>query len=750
MSDARRLLTNASKGELDPLLEGRPDLAAYFEGGSKIENFNLLRQGGLDRRPGLRLIAKVKDKTKDAILFPFESSVENSYIVEFGDLYNRFIKGKTQLLGGGGLPVEIVSPYAEDILRTTHFAQLNDVLFLWNRLLRQQRLSRISDTSWSLQPITYLPPPSFQAKTDISGGTITLTPGAVSGLSVIFAASAPVFFEADVGRQIVYGASRGIITALGASGGDIASPNDHVRVDIIDAFPNTNPIPAGEWLLDLSPQTTLNPDKKEPIGAKVGLAAGSNAFRAADVGKYISIYGGLVKITTVTDPLNIIGEILSVMEGAEDADPPATVAGAWTLEVESWSIINGFPATGDFWSGRQIQASTFAQPNTWWASEPDDYNKYATGVSAGRAVEYTIATKGLNPIQWLANNLALFVGTAGTEHRITSGKDGEALGGDKIPFEEKSTEHGSSPIQPTVISRRVIFVDRSRKQIYSIAFNIEEDGFDALELTGPASHITGTGIRLGPSAFAKRPDSRLYWVRDDGELITLTYFHHEKVIGFTRIVTDGLFRAVACVPQTSGKPDLVYCIVERTIQGVQEQYIEVFDDDATELADRPWTSLQTDSAVLYDLSSSPTSFLTNLGHLEGKLVDVILGNSYIGQKLVVDGQIELDAVWDGKAEVGLHYDSEFITMKPAVEGQMVEGLTRVWKKIWARLRNTIGGRGNGQPLEYVTPGGVTPYTGDMEVTTEGISDDGKISIKQDQPYPMTILAVFGDIQFGNP
>ena len=34
MADARRVQTNFSKGELSPNIEGRPDLAAFFEGAS--------------------------------------------------------------------------------------------------------------------------------------------------------------------------------------------------------------------------------------------------------------------------------------------------------------------------------------------------------------------------------------------------------------------------------------------------------------------------------------------------------------------------------------------------------------------------------------------------------------------------------------------------------------------------------------------------------------------------------------------
>src|SRR5260370_38041841 len=127
----KRLLTNMSKGEFGPLIEGRPDLAAYFEGGSIIENFQIMRQGGLDRRVGTRFEAEVKDSSKDTIMLPFEASVNDSYDIEVGHLYMRFFKNKLPVLLAG-LPYTISSPYTEAHLRSIHFTQSVHILFLFH------------------------------------------------------------------------------------------------------------------------------------------------------------------------------------------------------------------------------------------------------------------------------------------------------------------------------------------------------------------------------------------------------------------------------------------------------------------------------------------------------------------------------------------------------------------------------------------------------------------------------------------
>ncbi len=740
MAKTRRLLTNFSKGELSPKLEGRPDLASYFEGGKTIENWVIMRQGGLDRRPGTRFIAEVKDSTKDTILIPFEVSVDSAYQVEFGHLYVRFYKNKQPIMSGG-LPVEIVSPYTEAQLRNVHFTQSVDVLFLFHPDVPQYKLSHISDTDWVLQPIVFSPPPSFEADADISGGTVTLTPGALTGFNVIFLASAPVFIEGDVGRMIVFEASRAIITGLGLSAGDITSPNVAVRANIIDQFFNTSPIAAGSWLLRLSPQASLT---LYINGAQVSLTADKNAFRAADFGKYVAILGGLLKIDEYFSPLSVLGTVKSKLSGTTVVSPPAVPPEGWTLEVESWSVERGYPRTGEFFQGRLGQAATKTQPTTWWLSTSDDFVNYAVGSAADRAIEYTIAARRLDRIEWLADRQDLFIGTTGAEIDVTSGRTDQPFGGDVIPSVKRATTHGSAPIQPIIIGVNLLFVDRSQKKLFNILFDLYQNVFNATEATGIAEHIMGTGIRLGPIAYTQSPDPRLYIVRQDGVLVTLTFFEAEKVIGFTRFITDGTFESVSIIPGTPGTSDQVWVTIKRTINGVVKRYVELFEPEHESLTIRTWNSLQTDCALVYN--STATLIVTGLTHLEGKTVDVVADGSYIGTKIVSGGQIVLTEE-ASEIEIGLHYDSTVVTMRPGITGQVIEGSPRSWDSLWLRLINSFGGRLNDEVIGYPVSslGLTTLFTGDVKASGIGWDTDGRITVKQNSAYPMTLLAVFGTL-----
>lgn len=581
----------------------------------------------------------------------------------------------------------------------------------------------------------------------------TLIPTATTGLGVVFSASTPVFLEGDVGRQIVFQASRAIIVGFGATDLDTISPNNNVRADIIDDFASLDPMPAGEWLLRLSPQATLDPDKKAPTGAKVTLVAGKPCFRLGDNGKYIKIYGGVVWITSINSVTSVTGELMSLMDVTVD-DPPAAPAGSWTLEVASWSSRNGYPRTAEFYQGRLGQASTTEQPTTWWLSFSDDFDNYAVGAKANNAVEYTIASHEVNRIEWMADIGPLLMGTSGAEFRIQGQNQGDPLGGDVVPDVKRFTSEGSSAFQPVVIGPAILFFDRSQKKVFLISFNWETDGYDSQEVTALAEHITGEGgIRLRGVAYARRPDPRIYMVRRDGTLVVLTYFVQEKVVGFTRLQTQGTFESVAVVPRGPGFSDRVWVIVKRTINGETKRYIEYFEDDRA-LNDRIWAGLNADSAFVYD--GGVSTLTIDVPHLRGSMVDVVADGSFRGTAVVdkFTGQITL-AEEALTAEVGLHYDSQLITMRPATKdaaGGNIEGIPRSWDKCWVRVLKTVGGQINGLDIRYPpssTPGKPTVWTGDRDVTQVGWGPGERITIEQKQPYPMTLLAIFGTLSVGD-
>ena len=92
MAKASPAFHNFTAGELSPRLEGRTDVSKYFNGCATLSNFIVHPHGGASRRSGTIFVTEVKDSSQETRLIPFEFSITQNYILEFGNTYFRIIK----------------------------------------------------------------------------------------------------------------------------------------------------------------------------------------------------------------------------------------------------------------------------------------------------------------------------------------------------------------------------------------------------------------------------------------------------------------------------------------------------------------------------------------------------------------------------------------------------------------------------------------------------------------------------------
>jgi len=81
-----------AKGEISPTLYGRVDTAAYQVALAKARNCVIHPYGGVSNRPGTIFIGPCNEHTYAPRLIPFQFKTADQYILEFGNLYIRFIR----------------------------------------------------------------------------------------------------------------------------------------------------------------------------------------------------------------------------------------------------------------------------------------------------------------------------------------------------------------------------------------------------------------------------------------------------------------------------------------------------------------------------------------------------------------------------------------------------------------------------------------------------------------------------------
>jgi len=142
-------------GELDPALHERVDLSQYQYGLKLCENFFVRPQGGLYNRAGMRYIGEVKDSTKATRLIPFQFNTEQTYILEFGNLYIRIIQNGVYLESAPSVPLEVVTPYLAAELFEIQFNQSADTLRLVQHNHPPADLVREAALTWTLTNVDY-------------------------------------------------------------------------------------------------------------------------------------------------------------------------------------------------------------------------------------------------------------------------------------------------------------------------------------------------------------------------------------------------------------------------------------------------------------------------------------------------------------------------------------------------------------------------------------------------------------------
>ncbi|MCD7740106.1 MAG: hypothetical protein LUH11_02010 [Candidatus Gastranaerophilales bacterium] len=164
-------------GELSPALYSRNDLAKYEIGLKTLKNGFVRAEGCISNRAGLELVCEVKNSSSKVRLIPFSFNTEQTYIIELGNKYARFIKDGGQITNSNGSVVEITTPYEEDYLFDIKYAQNADVLTLCHNNYTPRELSRLSHYSWELSEISF--EPQISAPTGLSatwtGGSDYLT-----------------------------------------------------------------------------------------------------------------------------------------------------------------------------------------------------------------------------------------------------------------------------------------------------------------------------------------------------------------------------------------------------------------------------------------------------------------------------------------------------------------------------------------------------------------------------------------------
>jgi hypothetical protein len=499
-----------------------------------------------------------------------------------------------------------------------------------------------------------------------------------------------------------------------------------------------------------------DPDTKSPVGSPdsdylkwADVTAAGEVFRSTDVGKYIRIHSGFIKITTYTSAIIVKGEIIKELDYITETT-------AWTLEEDVWNSTNGYPSCGTFFEERFCVAGSLAYPETIWGSVVGDYENFTPGVDDADSFEFTLAGRQVNVIQWIEPREYLIIGTTGAEWRLGPEDTGAALTPLNVVAKQQ-TPFGSYNMPPETVGTATLFLQRAGKKIREFTYQWESDGYVAPDLTILAEHITAAGIK--GMAYQQEPFSTIWAYDNVGALLALTYLRDQDVIGWCQYpIGTAEVESLCCIPGDGY--DELWAIIKRTVNGSTVRYVEMMEEvcDDTEdeyIVNKGLNAFFVDSGITY--TGVATKTIAGLSHLEGETVSVLAAGGIQSSKIVSGGQITLNTAAT-PVHVGLPYTGLLqtmrldITLRDGTAQGRLKNIHEIIMRVYRSGAFKVGRDESNLDVvidreKVITLG--APYdlfTGDLPIGYDNHwESDARVMIVQDKPMPLTVVAIMAEV-----
>jgi hypothetical protein len=736
------------RGEISPRLHARASLDLYRSALRICENFITLPHGGIRKRGGTYFAGETIDSLEERPI-PFIFSETQAYMLFFGEAYFRVYAYGGPVMNGPDF-VDVVTPYSYDEVIDLQFEQSGDVLYLTHPNFPPHKVTRTSNTDWSITSTTFIDGPFTSQNTD---ELVKMYASATTG-AITITADDDVFTADMVGQLIKIQVETYEAWKPWEAGGyiNVTSVTGVTRRHNGNVYAATEPAAVtGKIRMGADAPTHLEGEEWDGPGEGPEEYDGVAASYRDNYGvkwQYLHSGFGVARIENVAgDGLSAGATVLTTF--------PSEVVGSGNKSYR-WSV-GGFGGSEGYPRGVTIsdERLIFGQKYSVYGSKTFDFTSFRSGASDDDAISFSFA--GTSDITWLAESDGFVViGTIGGVRTLTGSGNNEKLTPSSFKSRGSPTKRCCS-IPPVKAGSTFVYVGYDRKSVVEMNFSLEKNGYSTTPISIISEHIPKRGIS---SICYQSETDQIFWMGlDSGEVGGLTYeadqnvrgWHRQKIAGSFGEYDYGIVEWVATSPGQEG-PDDVWLVVKRTINGQTKRYIEVMQAPF-EYGEVP-DAFMVDCGISYD--GVATASVSGLDHLEGETV-IALADGIIYRDLeVTGGTVTIDTA-ASKWHVGLPYTAVAETLELDVggrDGSVLGRRKRVNAAILSVLEsaNIYVRAGSRDSFELQRAGRntvagpsdvVSLYTGNLDEvklddTWEG---RGTIRIEAPDPVPCTIRAI---------
>lgn len=501
---------NFSAGELAPALYTRTDIQQYSNGAKTLKNVIPLVEGGVRKRPGTLYLF---DKNTAVRLIPFVVNSANTYLIVLKPNIIEVINTNSMTLS-----LVLASPYTAEQINDVQFVQYRYEMYLTHSNVPLHRLSCGSDfINWQLNQFVYT-----HAPTDSENARYPFRKGKPSGK--------------DIGAIVSFALTSPSLWV---------STQSYLAGDVV--------VHAYQYYQALRDSTDKKPDENALDWAVTTTDLGG--FTSADVGNYLEVNGGIIKITQFINADQVNGEILKKL----DADILA-VERSWGILPPAFTAVNGYPRCCTFFKQRLVLSSTKKAPNKIWFSAVGGNGNFLETTEDGDAFSIVSASGLSNSILFLEAQRGVVCLTSGGEFMVDS--DG-ALTPTTVSINEHSA-YGAYPIaRPVRVGNELLFVQRGGERLRALTYRYEVDGLVSPEISSLSSHIGEIHQGINEISYQQEPESLVWLVLGDGNVASITFNRDQEVLAWAQHDFGGDVISICSVPTQLGS-DRTFMLVKRS------------------------------------------------------------------------------------------------------------------------------------------------------------------------------------------
>ncbi|BAQ85968.1 putative tail tubular protein B [uncultured Mediterranean phage uvMED] len=753
MSAVQHIQSSFAEGVISPRLEGQIELPSYKTSVKTLENFVVLPQGSIGRRPGTYFALNAASDTADGSrLVSFYYGQGQSYILEFYNNRIRVFSNEGRLLKhDGSAPSDVVTTYTTAQIPELKFTQSADVLYIVHSEHPPRTLSRTIDgssgirysdnTLWTIADIAFEDGP-YDEINDDEEKKLAVTKGtyddiAVGGVGVdtVLDAFVNSSHGLQAGIKVFFTGTVGNLNNVGGTALDLKSTSDPYFVvnptaTTFQIATTSGGTPVAIQLASSATKWTGTLTVKKQIMQKdlsnkvtvTATGSGYTPFVNGDEGRLIrinplagtekdtrgGIRWGYIKITDVDSS--------TVVRGYAQND---IVLNAATIEhrMSVFNSTDGYPETVQIYQQRLCFGGTTKYPSTVWLSKSGDFYNFSeselVGASTGNfdptgalilgeqilddnAMTFTIDSDTVDKVTWMAEGKKLAIGTSGGVFNLYGSENDLTV----TPFNFtilKDSAYPSTTAEPVQIGEILCYVQQNKRKIREFKFESDAEEFAALDLTLRAENITYPGLEQ--IVYQEQPNSLIWGRLANGKLVCLTYNAALQIYAWSTHTiggshTDATYGNHAKVESMAVIPHnnrtQLWMIVKRTIGGSTKRHIEFLEKFYDEQETTQVNAHFVDSG-LKKYNSSAYTAVSGLTHLEGQALLVYGDGAIQPNQTVSSGAVTLSSSVN-TATLGLSYESEVLTL-PMMTGPG-GGAFAIGKKrmirVTARLFESIG------------------------------------------------------------